>query len=61
MGARKAPNHRYTREAQWNVPPTQGARQSGSGSLTRAGRPKTVTLAMSSTPGGQATRRHERR
>jgi hypothetical protein len=38
-------------------PPTKGARRLGSGFLTRAGRPKTVTLATSSTPGGRATRR----
>jgi hypothetical protein len=60
-GARKAPNHRYTREAWRNAPPTTGARQSGSGSLTHTGRPKTVTLATSSTPGGRATRRRGRR
>jgi hypothetical protein len=39
-GARKAPNHRFTREARQNAPPTQGARQSGSGSSTRAGSPR---------------------
>jgi hypothetical protein len=60
-GAHKAPNHRYMREARRNTLPTQGARRSGSGSLTRAGRPKTVTLATSSIPGGQATRRRGRR
>jgi hypothetical protein len=60
-GARKAPMHRYTRAARRNGPPTQGARRSGSGSLTRVDRPKTVTLATSSTPGGRATRRHGRR
>jgi hypothetical protein len=45
--------------ARWNGPPTQGAHQSGSGSLTRASRPKTVTLATSSMPGERATRRRE--
>jgi hypothetical protein len=60
-GARKAPNHRYTWEAQRNAPPTQGARRSGRGSLTGAGKPKMATLATSSTPGGRATRRHGRR
>jgi hypothetical protein len=38
-------------------PPTQGARRSGSGSLTHAGGPKSVTLAMSSMPDGRETRR----
>jgi hypothetical protein len=57
-GARKAPSHRYTREAQRNVPPTQGARRSRSRSSTCAGKPKTATLATSSTPGGRATQRH---
>jgi hypothetical protein len=42
-------------------PPTQGARRSGSGSWTRAGKPKMVTLATSSTPDRRATRRHGRR
>jgi hypothetical protein len=45
------------REAQWNAPPTQGARRSRSGSSTRVDKPKMATLATSSTPGGQATRR----
>jgi hypothetical protein len=56
--ARKAPKRQYTRAARRSGPPTQGARQLGSGSLTCAGKPKTVTLATSSTPGGRATRRH---
>jgi hypothetical protein len=60
-GARKALKHRYTRVARRNAPPTQGARRSGNGSLTRAGRPKTVTLATSSMPGGRATQRRGRR
>jgi hypothetical protein len=60
-GARKAPNHRYTQEAQRNVPPTQGARRSRSGSLIRAGTPKMATPATSSTPGGRATRRRGQR
>jgi hypothetical protein len=51
MGARKAPNHRYTREVQRNVPPTRGARRSRSGSLTRGGKPKMATPATSSTRG----------
>jgi hypothetical protein len=42
-------------------PANPGARRSGSGSLIRADRPKTVTLATSSMPGGQATRRRGRR
>jgi hypothetical protein len=42
-------------------PANQGGCRSGSGSLTRAGRPRTLTLAMSSTPDGRATQRHERR
>jgi hypothetical protein len=49
------------RVARRNGPPNQGARRSGSGSLTRTDRPKTVTLATSSTPGGRATRRRGRR
>jgi hypothetical protein len=60
-GVCKAPSHRYIREPRRNAPPTQGARRSRSGSLTRAGKPKTVTPATSSTPGGQATRRRGRR
>jgi hypothetical protein len=50
-GARKVLSHRYTREAQRNAPPTQGTRRSRSGSSTRARKPKTLTLAMSSTLG----------
>jgi hypothetical protein len=61
MGARKAPNHRYTRETRRNAPQTQGARRSRSRSSTRAGKPKTAMLATSSTPGGRATRRRGRR
>jgi hypothetical protein len=41
-------------------PANQGRRWSRSGFLTRAGRPKTVMLAMSSMPGGRATRRRGR-
>jgi hypothetical protein len=48
---------RYMRAARWSGLPTQGARRSGSGSLTRTVMPKTVTLATSSTPDGRATRR----
>jgi hypothetical protein len=58
---RKAPSHRCTRVAQWNAPPTQGARRSRSKSSTRAGKSKMATPATSSTPGGLATRRHGRR
>jgi hypothetical protein len=42
-------------------PPTKAGHRSGSGSLTREGRPRTATLATSSTPGERATRRHGRR
>jgi hypothetical protein len=41
-------------------PSNQGARRSGSGSLTHVGKPKMVTLATSSMRGGQATPRHGR-
>jgi hypothetical protein len=58
MGARRALRLQYTRAARWGSPPTKGARRSRSGSLTRAGKPKTVTLVTSSTPGGWATWRH---
>jgi hypothetical protein len=54
-GARKVPRRQFTRAARRGGPPTQGARRSRIGSLTRAGKPKTVTLATSSTPGGWAT------
>jgi hypothetical protein len=47
--------------ARQSDPPTQGARRSRSGSLTRAGKPKTVTLVTSSTPGGRETRRRGQR
>jgi hypothetical protein len=60
-GARKALNHRCTREVQRNAPPTQGARRSRSGSSTRADKPKMATLATSTTPRGRATRRRGRR
>jgi hypothetical protein len=60
MGARKAPKHRYTRVARRNSPLTLGARRSGSGSLARADKPKTVMLATSSMPGGRAMRRRGR-
>jgi hypothetical protein len=61
MGVHKVLKHQYTRAARRNGPPTQGAHRSGSRSLTRAGKPKTVTLATSSTPGERATQRHRRR
>jgi hypothetical protein len=60
-GEHKALSHRCMREAQRNVPLTQGARRSRSGSLTRAGKPKMATPATSLIPGGQATRRRGRR
>jgi hypothetical protein len=60
-GARKALRRQFMQAARWGSPPTKAGRRSGSGSLTRAGRPRTVTLAMSSMPGGRATRRHGRR
>jgi hypothetical protein len=60
-GARKAPSHRCMREPQQNAPPTQGAHRSRSGSLTCAGKPKTVTPATSSTPDERAMRRRGRR
>jgi hypothetical protein len=61
MGAHKALRRQFTRAARWGSPPTKAGRWSGSGSLTRAGRPKTVTLATSSTPGRRATQRRGRR
>jgi hypothetical protein len=61
MRARRVPSPRYTRAVQRTVPPTRGARRPGSGSSTRAGKPKMATSATSSMPGGQATRRHAQR
>jgi hypothetical protein len=61
MWVRKAPSFRCTWVAQWNTPPTQGARRSRSESSTRAGKPKMATPATSSMPGGRATRRRGRR
>jgi hypothetical protein len=58
MGARKAPNPRYTRVERRNAPPTRGARRPRSGSSTRAGKPRTVTPVTSSTLDGRAMRRH---
>jgi hypothetical protein len=60
MGARKAPNPRYTRAERLSAPPIRGARRPKSGSSTRAGRPETAMPATSSTPDGRATRRHGR-
>jgi hypothetical protein len=60
-GVRKALRRQYTRAARRGSPPTKGARRSRSGFLTCAGRPKTATLATSSTPGGRATRRRGQR
>jgi hypothetical protein len=50
MGVRKAPSPWYTRAAQLSAPPTRGARRPKNGSSTRAGEPKMVTPATSSTP-----------
>jgi hypothetical protein len=52
MGARKAPNPRYTWAERLSAPPIRGARRPKSGSSTRAGRPETATPATSSTPDG---------
>jgi hypothetical protein len=60
-GARRALRHQFTWAARRGSPPAKAGRRSGSGSLTRAGRPKTATLATSSMPGGRATQRHGRR
>jgi hypothetical protein len=60
-GARKALRRQFTRVARRGSPPTKAGRRSGSGSLTRVGRPKTATLATSSTPGGRAKRKRGRR
>jgi hypothetical protein len=60
-GARKALRRQFTRAARRGSPPTKAGCQSGSRSLTRVGRPRTATLAMSSMPGGRATWRHGRR
>jgi hypothetical protein len=60
MEARKALRRLFTRAAQWGSPPTKAGCQSGSGSLTRVGMPRTATLAMSSTADGRATQRHGR-
>jgi hypothetical protein len=59
--ARRVSSPRYTRAVQRSAPPTRGARRPGSGSSTRAGKPKMATPATSSTPGGWATRRHTQR
>jgi hypothetical protein len=50
MGARKAPNPRYTRVEQRSAPPTRGTRRPKSNSSTCAGKPETATPATSSTP-----------
>jgi hypothetical protein len=55
-GARKALRCQFTRALRRGSPPTKARRRSGSRSLTRAGRPRTTTLATSSMPGGRATR-----
>jgi hypothetical protein len=59
-GEHKALRRQCTWAARWDSPPTKGARHSRSGFLTRAGRPKTATLATSSTPGGRAMQRRGR-
>jgi hypothetical protein len=46
------------RAARQGSPPTKIVRRSGSRSLTHEGRPRTATLATSSTPGERETRRH---
>jgi hypothetical protein len=56
-GARKALKRQYTRGTRWSIPPTEGAHRSRSGSSTRAGNPKMVALATSSTHGRRPTRR----
>jgi hypothetical protein len=61
MGARKAPNSRYTRVERRSAPPTRGARRPKSGSSTRAGKPKMATPATSSTLDERATQMHGRR
>jgi hypothetical protein len=53
-------NPRSTQEERRGDPPTQGARRSRSGSLTRAGR-WTATPATSPTPGARARRTHGQR
>jgi hypothetical protein len=58
---RKTLMRQFTQAARRRSPPTMAERWSGSGSLTRAGRPKTAMLATSLTRGGRATRRHGRR
>jgi hypothetical protein len=57
---RKALKRLFTPVARRGSPPTKAGRLSRSGSLTREDRPRTATLATSSTPDGRATRRHER-
>jgi hypothetical protein len=59
--ARKAMRRQFTRVARRGSPPAKAGRRSRSGSLTRAGWPKTVTLATSSMPSGRETQRHGRR
>jgi hypothetical protein len=47
MGARKAPNPRYTRAERRSAPPTRDACQPKSGSSIRAGKPEMATPATS--------------
>jgi hypothetical protein len=60
-GVRKALRRQFTWAARRGSTPTKAGRRSGSGFLTRVGRPKTATLATSSMLGGRATRRCGRR
>jgi hypothetical protein len=57
-GARKALRHQFMRAPRRGSLPAKTGRRSGIGSLTRASRPKTATLATSSMPDGWATQRH---
>jgi hypothetical protein len=59
--APKAKRHASTRAARWGNQPTRAERRSGSGSLIRAGRPRTTTPTTSSMLAERATQRHGRR
>jgi hypothetical protein len=54
----RARRHLYTQAARRDNQPTRAERRLGSGSLTRADRPRTATPATSSTPTRRATRTH---
>jgi hypothetical protein len=58
--APKPKRHLSTRAVQRVNQPNKVESRSGSGSLIRAGRPRTATLVTSSTLAERATRRHER-